>query len=53
MYSDTAKRDAHHVRDMDGYKVREGRSRQGPVFRGGEFELHMHLSEDGTKELRR
>ena len=24
MYSDTAKRDAHHVRDMDGYKVRAG-----------------------------
>lgn len=42
-----------NVRDMGGYKVREGRIRQGLVYRGGEFELHMHLSDDGAKELQR
>ena len=42
-----------NVRDMGGYKVREGRIRQGLVYRGGEFELNMHLSDDGAKELRR
>lgn len=45
--------DVSNVRDMGGYKVLEGRIRQGLVYRGGEFELHMHLSDDGAKELQR
>ena len=40
-----------NVRDMGGYAVDGGRIRQGLVYRGGEFELHMHLGEDGAREL--
>ena len=40
-----------NVRDMGGYVVQGGRIRQGLVYRGGEFELHMHLGEDGAREL--
>ncbi len=42
-----------NVRDMGGYAVEEGHIRQGLVYRGGEFELHMHLSREGAEELRR
>lgn len=42
-----------NVRDMGGYEVEEGVIRQGLVYRGGEFELHMHLSREGAEELRR
>lgn len=42
-----------NVRDMGGYAVEGGRIRQGLVYRGGEFELHMHLSREGAEELRR
>ncbi len=42
-----------NVRDMGGYTVEEGTIRQGLVYRGGEFELHMHLSPEGVQELRR
>lgn len=42
-----------NVRDMGGYKVEEGTIRQGMVYRGGEFELHMSLSPQGMEELRR
>ena len=42
-----------NVRDMGGYKVKGGRIRQGLVYRGGEFETHMHLTESGANELKR
>lgn len=42
-----------NVRDMGGYPVEGGRIRQGLVYRGGETELHMHLSPAGGEELRR
>ena len=42
-----------NVRDIGGYKVEGGAIRQGLVYRGGEFELHMHLTEAGMKELTR
>lgn len=42
-----------NVRDMGGYQVEEGRIRQGKVYRGGEFELHMQLTEAGMGELHR
>ncbi len=42
-----------NVRDLGGYKVKGGRIRQGLVFRGGEFELHMSLSKKGAEELTR
>lgn len=42
-----------NVRDLGGYPVEGGRIRQGLVYRGGEFELHMHLSPEGGEELRR
>ena len=42
-----------NVRDMGGYAVEEGVMRQGLVFRGGELELHMHLTPKGAEELRR
>ncbi len=45
--------DISNVRDMGGYTVEEGKIRQGLVYRGGEFELHMHLSPSGADELRR
>jgi protein-tyrosine phosphatase len=42
-----------NVRDLGGYPVEGGRIRQGLVYRGGEFELHMHLSPAGVEDLRR
>ena len=42
-----------NVRDMGGYPVAGGRIRQGLVYRGSEFELHMHLNHDGIEEIRR
>ena len=42
-----------NVRDIGGYRVEGGRIRQGLVYRGGEFELHMQLSPAGAEELRR
>lgn len=40
-----------NVRDIGGYSVEKGKIRQGLVYRGGEFELHMQLSPDGANEL--
>jgi len=40
-----------NVRDMGGYAVDGGKLRQGLIYRGGEFELHMHLTPDGAEEL--
>lgn len=40
-----------NVRDIGGYSVDKGKIRQGLVYRGGEFELHMQLSPDGANEL--
>ena len=40
-----------NVRDMGGWKVDGGRIRQGLVYRGGEFELHMHMTEESMIEL--
>lgn len=42
-----------NVRDMGGFAVEEGKIRQGLIYRGGEFELHMHLTPNGAEELRR
>ena len=42
-----------NVRDMGGYAVEGGRIRQGLLYRGGEFELHCHLTEEGAGTLRR
>lgn len=42
-----------NVRDMGGYEVTEGRIRQGLIYRGGEFESHMHLGPLGAHELNR
>ena len=42
-----------NVRDMGGYSVGEGIIRQGLVYRGGEFECHMHLTPDGVDSIRR
>ena len=42
-----------NIRDMGGYRVAGGRIRQGLVYRGGEFELHMNLNKDGIDELKR
>lgn len=42
-----------NVRDIGGYSVCGGKIRQGLVYRGGEFELHMHLSDEGANELHR
>lgn len=42
-----------NVRDIGGYNVDGGRIRQGLVYRGGEFELHMHLTPSGIVELKR
>ena len=42
-----------NIRDMGGYKVAGGKIRQGLVYRGGELELHMHLTPDGAEEIRR
>ena len=40
-----------NVRDMGGYAVKGGKIRQGLLYRGGEFELHCHLSEEGGETL--
>lgn len=45
--------DVSNVRDMGGYKTEGGRIRQGMVYRGSEFELHMHLTPAGAEEVRR
>lgn len=42
-----------NVRDLGGYRVKGGRLRQGLVYRGGEFELHMQLDAQGARELLR
>ena len=42
-----------NVRDMGGYRVKGGRIRQGLLYRGGEFELHMQLCDKGARELLR
>ena len=42
-----------NVRDMGGYAVEEGVMRQGLVYRGGEFERHMHLTPDGIDTIKR
>ncbi len=42
-----------NVRDLGGYLVAGGRVRQGLVFRGGEFELHGHLTAAGAEALLR
>ena len=40
-----------NVRDMGGYAVEGGRIRQGLLYRGGEFELHGHLTKQGAEAL--
>lgn len=42
-----------NFRDMGGYAVEEGVIRQGLLFRGGELELHMHLTPSGGEEFSR
>ena len=42
-----------NVRDIGGYRVEGGVIRQGLVYRGGELELHMQLSESGMREMHR
>ena len=42
-----------NVRDMGGYPVKGGKLRQGLIYRGGEFELHMHVTADGADAIRR
>ena len=42
-----------NVRDMGGYRVKGGRIRQGLLYRGGEFELHLQLCDKGARELLR
>ena len=42
-----------NVRDLGGYSVKGGKIRQGLAYRGGEFELHMHLTPSGISELQR
>lgn len=42
-----------NVRDMGGYRVKNGRIRQGLVYRGGEVELHMQLGAEGAQDLLR
>jgi len=41
-----------NVRDIGGYQVSGGRIRQGLVYRGGEFELHMQLTPQGALDLK-
>ena len=48
MYSDTAKRDAHHVRDMDGYKVRAGGHDSRNYMEFKRF-LELFMSLSGTR----
>ncbi len=40
-----------NVRDSGGYRVRDGRIRQGLLFRGGEVERHMHLTREGADAM--
>ena len=42
-----------NVRDIGGYPIEEGRIRQGLLYRGAEFELHLHLTSSGAEELQR
>lgn len=41
-----------NVRDMGGYRVKDGVIRQGRIFRGGELELHMHLTQEGAMAMK-
>ena len=41
-----------NVRDFGGYAVEGGRIRQGLLYRGSEFEIHTHLSQEGATALR-
>lgn len=41
-----------NVRDIGGYQVRDGKIRQGLLYRGSEFEIHSHLTERGASDLR-
>lgn len=40
-----------NVRDMGGIRVSGGTIKQGMIYRGGEFDLHMHITAKGMKEL--
>ena len=44
---------ASNLRDIGGCVTPQGRIRQGLLYRGSEFELHMHLQPDGAEELKR
>lgn len=44
---------ASNIRDMGGRVTPFGRIRQGLLYRGSEFELHMHLQPSGADELKR
>ncbi|MCQ2385380.1 MAG: tyrosine-protein phosphatase [Clostridia bacterium] len=41
-----------NVRDAGGYAVPGGKIRQGLLYRGGEGELHMHLTPRGMDDVR-
>lgn len=41
-----------NVRDLGGYQVKDGILRQGQIFRGGELELHMHLTQEGAMAMK-
>lgn len=41
-----------NVRDIGGYETKEGRIRQGLLYRGSEFEIHTHPTEQGVANLR-
>lgn len=41
----------YNVRDAGGYEVEEGVIRQGLLYRGGEFEMHTHLTEQGARDI--
>lgn len=42
-----------NVRDVGGYAVNGGRIRQGLLYRGGELDLHMHLTPEGALAMHR
>jgi len=42
-----------NIRDMGGYKVKDGRIRQGLAYRGSGLELHLHLAPTGAEEMLR
>ena len=44
---------ASNLRDMGGCVTPLGEIRQGLLYRGSEFELHMHLQPSGAEELKR